>query len=305
MSRALSECGVFAAVSATQLGVASARPEAMIFGQASELKSARATVDYASKDGVVACRKDMAEARKDPDAPAVLTADEYAGVPKAYTDKDGTHLELADTDEICNALEKLIPAVAAHHDINEVATSIVAMKRLVEMASSGSGMTKSNLESFELTERKCRPAVAVLKAGGFTKMPIHFDGGETVLPVADYETRFCDGIVEAIKEFKATLGSTQKADKEWAEKAAAPYKKAGAAGAKLEFLIGMEGRALYAVGGRELTTPQTKARASVMFEVLTGSDGSVTIKRYAFKGNVAAGQTQRDYPKRPSASAYK
>lgn len=77
------------------------------------------------------------------------------------------------------------------------------------------------------------------------------------------------------------------------------------AGERLDYFVSADGIAIYGKGGKELTTPKQKAAAKVTFEVLTGSDGGVTVKRLAWKGNKAAGWSQRDYPTRPGPSAFR
>lgn len=124
------------------------------------------------------------------------------------------------------------------------------------------------------------------------------------IAMREAKTKVCAPLVKASASFAKDVGAAR--TKREAE-IAAPYKKAGASGARLKLLVDHADYAMYAVGGRELTTPAQLAKAAVIFELLgpNSADGTYTLRRYQFRGNAIASTSSRTFLRRPGTAAFR
>ena len=79
------------------------------------------------------------------------------------------------------------------------------------------------------------------------------------------------------------------------EAALAPYKKAGVAGDKLEFIKTEFDTRLYSKGGKVIETPKQFAKAAVVCYVVETSEGLYLAHRYRYKGNKLASSDDRTF----------
>jgi len=228
--------------------------------------------------------------------------DAFKGLDRAFNDGGNLHLKVADVLTICDEIDKYVPFLAPAQALGDALKAAEDIDLWLEM---GSGITEENLAGFSKPEPGCRAAAAAMLKSPYQKMGIQTRTAWRTIDVATASAAVCDKLTSQIARFKQGLADQAAENKKWWEETAAPYRKAGASGEKLEFLVSMHDRALYAVGGKEMTTPKALAAANVMFEVLTGSDGAVTIRRYTWKGNKGTGMTQKNYPTRPGAGAFR
>lgn len=87
--------------------------------------------------------------------------------------------------------------------------------------------------------------------------------------------------------------------------AAAPYKAVGIKGERLALLVDHVDYAMFASGGRELTTPKQLKTASIIFELLGDQSSIWTVRRYEFKGDKLISTTEKEYFLKPGAAAFK
>lgn len=263
--------------------------EDKIFFQARQVKDGTAELKV-TKEHVERCSADVAAARKVLPPATVLTHHIYESAPKSYTDDKGIHLRLADADALCDALAKLVPLSEARSavDFAWIATGHVeddgpALK------------TEPVLANYETALAKCKAGIATAKAAGLTML------GST--KVADGEKK-CGELEKAMVSYRLAVAEAVKEAKAYRESLVKIYTDLGIGGEKMEFLIEYDKKALYAVGGKELTTAKELAKAPVLFSV-SGSD-SVTVRRYQFKGNKLLKVTEKDYVTgRPGPNGFK
>ena len=114
---------------------------------------------------------------------------------------------------------------------------------------------------------------------------------------------------------KADIGAGfAAAAKDMAEQAAAeksrlaaiakPYKDAGAAGERLDFLVDENGAQMYGVGKVVLSSPKQLAHARVLFYLLGGDGGTTVVRRVQFDGNKLARTSSTEYVTEPGAKAF-
>lgn len=301
MPRILRSLGVMLVLS---VGVASAddyQAFMQVRNLASRLEKARAKLD-AGKGATKFCRDELAKSKTSgakPDEP--IYHEVFEGMAKAFKDKqDRWSIHFADAGQICDELDRIEPAARAVVQLSETARHLESLRNAADDPSYVSAKT---LEVIKAMLVECRASINTLVpiAKAYKLTEIEFSSGPRKL--ATLGADICDAMDKQIPAYQKLVEAAAAAAKiEW-EKTLDAYRKAGADGEKLQFLGSMDGTALYAIGGKELMTPKAKAAASVMFEVLTG-DG-VTIRRYTWKGNKSTGMSQREYPARPGASAFK
>ncbi len=124
------------------------------------------------------------------------------------------------------------------------------------------------------------------------------------IAMRDAKSKVCAPLVKASASFAKDVGAART---KRAAEVAAPFKKAGASGARLKLLVDHAEYAMYAVGGRELTTPAQLAKAAVIFELLgpNTADGTYTLRRYQFRGNALVSTTSRTFLRRPGSAFYR
>ncbi|MBA3465534.1 MAG: hypothetical protein H0T46_36715 [Deltaproteobacteria bacterium] len=252
--------------------------ESTIYFQARQLKDATSSLDV-PKEKVERCRADIAAASKVLAPTRVLTDSMYESAPKSFTDDKGVHLKVADAGLICDGLAKLEPL---HDARRAVEFAWIAVGHVEE---DGVALkTEAVLVNYETALAKCKAGIATAKAAGLKKLgSTTVDDGEKKCNTFEKEmVRYRLEVAEAMKEVRAYRDSLVKI-----------YTGLGIGGEKMEFLIEYDKKALYAVGGKELTTAKELAKAPVLFSV-SGSD-SVTVRRYQFKGNKLVKFTEQDY----------
>lgn len=114
----------------------------------------------------------------------------------------------------------------------------------------------------------------------------------------------CDKLGAWAKDFGP---ATRKAKEDAKAAAKERYAKFGAAGDRLEWLSyydsDAKGSTWYTPGCKPLDDPKKLAKAPVLMKWWTADDGSVTIRRFQFKGNKLAKDTSRTFLTEALASA--
>lgn len=228
-----------------------------------------------------------------------LTGDVYDKLPKSYRDSRGVHLKLGDAKVICDGLAAGAGLAQARVAV-EAAQHSLAWLTMIDKATNH----EDNGPKLQAGAAACRQAIATLTTAKIASIKVTKEGrtDHAVVAVADIEGMFCAPLAKAAATFSAEVKAARRAA--W-EKAAAPYKRAGLTGKKLDVVVALDGRAIYAVGGRELTTPKQKKAAAVLFEVLVDNNGMFTVRRYQFKGNKLVRTTSAEYRRRPGAAAFR
>lgn len=245
------------------------------------------------------CREAIAAARAAKVADTFeMEGDVFGKVPGSYQRDGKTYLKLGDADAICTAL--------AHNQ------QIGAAKAALEAAQHGldwlgeidlASNHAENAAKLAKVARECDAAVDTLSAAKLERVEVsRWAGGFVTITIADAKATVCARLAKAATTFAGDVTTARKAA--W-ERAAAPYKAVGISGERLELLVSLSGRALYGRGGTEITSPRQLAKANVLFEVLTAADGTVTVRRYALRGNRVVGKSSKDYLRRPGAAAFR
>ncbi|HKA88229.1 MAG TPA: hypothetical protein VKE22_11200 [Haliangiales bacterium] len=226
----------------------------------------------------------------------------YNGLPSAYPDPGSSgesHLRFGDADAVCAKLAEWMVLGQARKAVEEAARALEWMK-MIDKASNH----EENGAKLIATAKACNAAIGTLAAAKMDTIKVARPGrsDHDKVPVAEIDGRYCAPLAKVAATFADEVRQARRA--EW-ERLAAPYKAAGLTGDKLDLVVSLSGRAIYGRGGGELTTPREKKAASVMFEVLTANNGSVTLRRYQFSGDKLIKTTSADYPYRPSPAAYR
>lgn len=287
-------------------GAAAAAPGLVILDYGAQLQ--RLKRDPHARPGLVAdCRAAIADAQgaMQPGDTVPAHAGEFDGLAKARKgDGDDVVLASRDASSICDQLEALAPWSETAQAL-ERAQNLIDWIRVQGDDISDTALSDEHVAEFVAAEQACRPAAAAMAKGPYRAFPVSSGFSNVVIDVATAAQTVCDALAARIVDFKKLKAEREAVNRAWWEETAAPYRKAGIAGERLDYFVSADGIAIYGKGGKELTTPKQKAAAKVTFEVLTGSDGGVTVKRLAWKGNKAAGWSQRDYPTRPGPSAFR
>jgi hypothetical protein len=152
---------------------------------------------------------------------------------------------------------------------------------------------------------RCNAELTRLLAAGMpTDIPVRIGNSKPIMiPMRDAKAKVCAPLAKASKSF-ATDVATARTER-YAE-TAAPYKKVGITGDRLNLLVDHASYAMYAVGGAELTTPKQLKSAAIIFELLgPGTEGTYTLRRYTFRGDKLVSTTSREFLLRPGAKHYK
>jgi hypothetical protein len=254
--------------------------------------------DYRAKD-LEECNALIEDAKLDTEANGVVSSHSLEGAPKAYKEKGDWKLKIADAPLICTELGKLADASKAAKELGTMRYAIGFMDGLV---AGEAGVNDNGVATWKPLVGKCPVDVAVLKAAGITRTVI----GTGTLSLAEVEEKICKVFDGAYAGYVKLNDETKAAGKAYLDELTAEYKKVGISGDKLQFLIDMDGKAVYGKGGNELTTAKQKAAAKLMFSVSTAfTEGAFTVTRWVFKGNKKVGVTSQDYARRPGPSAYK
>ena len=144
----------------------------------------------------------------------------------------------------------------------------------------------------------------LLAAGMPTDIAIRIGNSKPItIPMRDAKAKVCAPLAKRSKSF-ATDVSTARTER-YAE-TAAPYKKIGITGDRLDLLVDHASYAMYAVGGAELTTPKQLKSAAIIFELLgPGTAGTYTLRRYQFRGDKLVATTSREFLLKPGSKHYK
>ncbi len=271
------------------------------------LKTSRATL-ITGHAADAECREKIKAATEAGATPTeTFTSEGLQWVPKAYKakeDRDNWTLTFANAGLLCDEIAKLVALQPAMGALERAASDLDSFKRHAKSGVTQSELTPQNIERLQVDRKDCRPAVPVIQSAARAYGVQHLKFAYLdPKPVADLAS-ICDALDTGFAPFAKQVEDNEKEEAEAWAAAEAPYKKAGATGEKLEFLTKMDGTAIYGVGGREITTPKAKVAAKVMFEVLSGG-GSVTVRKYVWKGTKLVEATQREYAVRPGAGAFK
>ena len=153
--------------------------------------------------------------------------------------------------------------------------------------------------------QKCSAEVERLVAAGMpTNIKVRIGKIQPVeLTMGEAKAKVCEPLAKAAASFAKDVADARTAAY---EKAAAPYKKVGVTGDRLNLLVDHVNYAMYAVGGAELRTPMQLKNAKVIFELLgPGTDGLYILRRYQFSGDSLVSTTSREFLLRPGAKHFK
>lgn len=161
-----------------------------------------------------------------------LTSESFAPLSRSYRDRRGTHLKLADAMTLCDELRRWGLLVRAH-----------AAVRDADRTASDDGVYA------DVIARTCRVRVDEALAAGFELASSLVLDNRTVR-LGDARV-VCDSL---------SLRRT------------APYAALGVTGDRLQYLADTHGKTLYGVHAVELSTPRSRQRASIVFELAPCGD---------------------------------
>jgi len=152
----------------------------------------------------------------------------------------------------------------------------------------------------------CTAAIDQALAAGAPKdvvVPRHVYG-EPELTVPQMRTDICDKLAAWANDFGAATTKAKEAQKAAAKQRYAQY---GAAGDRLEWLAyydaDAKGTTWYTPGCKGIDDPKKLAKAPVLMQWWTADDGTVTIRRFQFKGNKLVKDTSKTFLTEAKASA--
>lgn len=127
--------------------------------------------------------------------------------------------------------------------------------------------------------------------------------GTTDMTLAAVRSEYCDRLTARAEFFDDQIRS---AKEELKAKVAAPFRKAGLRGDRLELAILAKrgGHTILGVGGSPVTVAQIK-RARLLFITILNDTSHWTVHRFAFKGNTVSKQTRETYTVRPDSSKFR
>jgi hypothetical protein len=276
---------------ADQLGAYSERIDKLQYNQSASLDR---------KYTIAGCNAVIAKARAAGLAPStVLHANELKGRAKAFRDdhEGKWAVRLADAPSVCREFadwqrigEAERALKDAHHFVNWLGAIDVASNHEENAAKLGEAGVACTTELERLIGEGLRLDVT-----------IELGGKELVL--RDARAQVCGKLVAAAETFAAEVKAAR--ERRYAERAA-PYKKIGITGDRLELLVDHYNYPMYAVGGRELKTPAELKKAKVIFEVLLPGTHTVwTVRKYQFQGDKVISTTSREYDRAPTAAAFR
>lgn len=207
----------------------------------------------------------------------------------------------ADQTKLCDEFKK-------YHQLAEAQKAVLEAQRWnyfltqINMATNH----EENGAKMATAAAECTATVDRLAAAGMPmniKVRISTGGDGLQIEMKDAKAKVCAPLTKAAGSFAKNVSSART---EAYEKAAAPYKKVGITGERLELLANHINYAMYGVGGNELRTPQQLKNAKVIFELLgPGTDGLYTLRRYQFAGDKIVSTTSREFLLRPGAKFFK
>lgn len=125
----------------------------------------------------------------------------------------------------------------------------------------------------------------------------------TDMTLAAVRAEYCDKLTARAEFFDDQIRTAQQ---ELKAKIAAPFRRAGLRGDRLELatLAKQRGHAILGVGGVPVTVPQIK-RARLLFVAIPSDNGHWKVYRFAFSGDTASKQTHETYAVRPDSSKFR
>lgn len=117
------------------------------------------------------------------------------------------------------------------------------------------------------------------------------------------EEKVCKPLAAIADGWAARIAAREQREQASDASLAAPYKKAGIDGDKLAFIVRHDGEVYLA--GQIRATPQSAARATVLFEELVDGEGRTVVLRLTYAGNREVSRSSRAYIDPPGPSAYR
>jgi hypothetical protein len=217
--------------------------------------------------------------------------------PKAK-DKPNT-IPMSEMPAVCAAYAPLYAAYKLDFDLR--ALDGVLMRVRDKFVKPGdSVLTSTVIDWYETTgdPKTCAAAVVAARQADPKRK---IDTSVGALTLDEYETKVCGELAAImpgfVKDARAALAKAQ-------QEAAAPLVAAGIAGDKLALLAKYQGLYWRLKGGDRTDDPKKLAAASVLFQWLEAPDPADpeyvihTIRKYTFKGNAAAGTSEKTYRKK-------
>jgi hypothetical protein len=254
---------------------------------------------HASMEPASACTKVIAAARKAGlGDDARLFSTYFYGLDETHFDEhQQAYLTLAEAAALCDDYASWLPFVPVAAAFEEAKQDVHTFSTMVEAGELGTGVG----ENLGKRGQACAAEVdAAISAGADPSRSFAITDGETTTLSAGRED-YC----EALIGFARKLGVEVKAAHDArAEEIAAKYTKHGVKGAKLELFVEYDGTYWRGKGCEIVDDVKKLARAKKLYQWLEHSDGSITIRRYDFKGNRIKKVTDRAFWSQAKAAAY-
>jgi hypothetical protein len=201
----------------------------------------------------------------------------FAALSFARRDKWGDYITVADAPEVCarfRALKRSLPALAA---IATAAHSLMVLTT-TDPTTTGPGWGAGYAQDGAACLSEVDAAIA---DGVPADLSVPMSGATTTLAKARVEV--CQAVIDEARKFDAAGEAMKKAAY---ERIAAPYRKLGVKGDRLELFVTYDATPFYGKGcTAEIHDIKKLVKAKVLFHWLINGDGTHTIRKYKIKGN--------------------
>jgi hypothetical protein len=229
----------------------------------------------------------------------------FEKVPGARRDGGDYVITMRQSHAVCDEYTRWRRLADAHALFEEAQRSLDWLSQIDKSTNSAANGTK-----LAAVAERCTTGIDQIVAAGVPMdqvLEVHGRMTTVNVSIRTGKRELCDAVGAAAKTFVAEV-TTAKASVEAErqqrfDQIAAPYKKAGFTGDRLQFMIDAHGGGIYGIGGAELTTAKAR-KASVLFMTLE-YQGIYTVYRSTFRGDKLVSTTSQEFILRPGRAAYR
>jgi hypothetical protein len=255
---------------------------------------------HASLEPGSACTKIIAAARKAGlGDDARLFSSYFYGLDETHFDENQqAYLTLAEGAALCDEYASWLPFVPVAAAFEDAKQKVDIYSTMVEAGELGKDVGASLAKSGQ----ECAAQVdAAIAAGADESRSFAVTDATTITTLSAGRKEYCETLIAFGKKLGVEVKQAHDAR---AKEIAAKYTKHGVKGAKLELFVEYDGT--YWRGKRcEIVDDVKKlAKAKKLYQWLEHSDGSITIRRYDFKGNKIKKVTDKAFWSQAKAAAY-
>jgi hypothetical protein len=163
---------------------------------------------------------------------------------------------------------------------------------------------EENQEKLVASAENCTKEMERLLSDGLaTDVSVMVGQPQRAVSLAHAKDEICAPLAKVAKGFAKQVSAER--EKRLAA-IAAPYKKAGITGDRLDLCIHYDNAVFRGIGGNELSSPAQIKRAGVLFVTLgpSSDDGTYTVTKYVFKGDKLVSSLDAQYILKPGSKAY-